>query len=285
MGLAGNPLGPPLIVRAGDFFVKLSPLAGGDSLLFRFEPPFFSSHGCGSVGLLARRIDESGAPLSPESRVNRRASAPSTGQLLVERLPDDTSLVVYPTCEKFTGLVARRLNASGAPVGDPINLSLPASLGNFGPVTNLALAARGAADFAVAATVADNGNPSINGTYTRAVVNKQAFGPTRLPIPASATFATATDLAVSPAGRYLLLFQGPKTGDTERSLLFAQELDARGVPQGSPVQVAEADSRSPGPTAAVASLPGGRWAVATQEQNGEGQDCRERVVVTILESH
>jgi hypothetical protein len=287
MGLAGNPLGPPLIVRAGDFFVKLAPLAGGDSLLFRYEPPIFGTS-CQNVGLLARRIDESGAALSPDSRVNRRASALSlgqSGQIMVERLPDDTSMIVYPTCEKFTGLVARRLNASGAPVGNPINLSLPAGLGNFGAVSSLALAARGAADFAVAATVADSRNPGINGTYTRAVVNKQAFGPTRLPIPASATFAIAVDLAVSPAGNYLLLFQGPKVGETGRSLLFAQELDARGVPQGGPVQIAEADNRTPGLTAAVASLPGGRWAVATQEQNGEGPDCRERVVVTVLDSH
>jgi hypothetical protein len=284
LGLAGNPLGPPLIVRAGDFFVKLSPLAGGDSLLFRYEPPFFSTNNCGSVGLLARRIDGSGAPLGPESRVNRRASAFSLGQIQVERLPDDTSLVVYPTCEKFTGLVARRLNASGAPVGNPINLSLPAQLGNFGGVSSLALAARGAADFAVAATVADNRNPAVNGTYTRAVVNKQAFGPTRFPVPASVTFAGLDDLAASPAGGYLLLFQGAKTGDTERSLLFAQELDARGVPQGSPVQIAEADNHSLGLAAAAASLPGGRWAIATQEQNGDGADCTERVVVTILKS-
>jgi hypothetical protein len=284
MGLAGNPLGPPLTVRAGDFFVKLSPLAGGDSLLFRYEPPIFNTNGCQNVGLLARRIDESGTPLSSESRVNRRASAFNLGQVMVERLPDDTSLAVYTTCEKFTGLVARRLNASGAPVGDPINLSLPAALGNFGAVSSLALAARGAADFAVAATVADNRNPSINGIYTRAVVNKQVFGPTRLPVPASATFATAVDLAVSPAGGYLLLFQGPKTGDTERALLFAQELDARGVPQGSPVRITEADNHSLGLAAAVASLPGGRWAVATQEQNGDGPDCAERVVVTILKS-
>jgi len=287
MGLDGNPLGPPLTVRAGDFFIKLSPLASGDSLLFRYEPPIFNTNGCQNVGLLARRIDGSGAPLSPESRINRRASAPSlgqSGQMMVERLSDDTSLAVYPTCEKFTGLVARLLNASGAPVGNPINLSLPAALGNFGPVTSLALAARGAADFAVAATIADNRNPAINGTYTRGVVNRQAFGPTRLPLPTGVPFVTATDLAVSPAGRYLLLFQGGEAGDTGRTLLFVQELDARGVPQGSPLQVADADSRSPGPTGAVASLPGGRWAVATQEQNGTADSCTERVVVTILKS-
>lgn len=287
MNLAGNPLGPPLIVRAGDFFVKLAPAAGGDSLLLRAEPPIFGPVRCQSFGLLARRIDEHGAPLGPENRVGRKASAVAYGagfQSQVERLPDDTFLLVYPTCEKFTGLVVRHLNASGAPVGNPINLTLPALPGNFS-IPSLSLAARGANDFAVAGSILDTRNPAINGTYTRAVADGQSFGPTRLAVPAALTSTIALDLAASPAGRYLLLFQGPKAGDTGRVLVFAQELDAHGAPLGSPVQVAEANGSNLGPAAAVASLPGGRWAVATQEQNGESSSCDERVVVTLLESH
>src|SRR6185295_3377961 len=165
LNVEGDPVTPALRIKPLRF-VYLAPTAFGHSLLFRFEPPFFGPTSCQSLGLLAQRLGANGAPISAESRVNRRASAWGGFSLAVDHLPDDTFLVVYSTCQNFDGLVARRLNPAGAPVGKAIDLPLP------GRVGNLAAAARGA-DFAVAAMVS---NPSA-GTfgYTRAVVDGQAF--------------------------------------------------------------------------------------------------------------
>jgi hypothetical protein len=282
LSLTGQPVAPPLVVRPPGFF-SLTPATGGDSLQLRVEPPVFGPPACQSYGLLASRIDENGAPLSPESRATRRASAVSYGygfHTRVERLPDDTFVLVYPTCQKFTGLVARHLNAVGVPVGSPINLPLPAPLVNFSSLSSLVLAARGGADLAVAAVIDDNLDSGVRGIYTQGVVSGQVFGPTRI----SSEFVSVAGLAASPAGGYLLLLM---KGDDETLGLFAQELDAQGIPQGGPVKVAGTDNTGRGLTAAVASLPNGRWAVATQEQYGRDPllDCRERVVVTVLASN
>ena len=149
LNLEGVPLAPAARFKAPRF-LRLAPAAGGDSLQFRTEPPVFGPLSCQSEGVLARRVDAAGAALGPESRINRRASAFSLGnsQFLTDRLPDDTFVAVYLTCEKFKGLVARRLNAAGAPVGNPLNLPQPAGLGNFAGGT-LVLAARGGGDFVV----------------------------------------------------------------------------------------------------------------------------------------
>jgi len=281
MTLTGQPVAPPLIVRPPGFF-KLAPATGGDSLRLRVEPPIFGPPACQSYGLLASRIDEHGAPLGPESRATRRASAVSFGygfHTRVERLPDDTFVLVYPTCQKFTGLVARHLNAVGAPVGSPIDLPLPAPLVNFSSLSSLVLAARGSADFAVAAVIDDNLDTGVRGIYTQGVVNGEVSGPTRI----SSDFVSVAGLAAAPEGGYLLLLM---KGDGETLGLFAQELDARGIPQGSPLRVTEARNTGRGLAAAVASLPNGRWAIATQELNGTDplSECSERVVVTVLDS-
>jgi hypothetical protein len=269
LDLEGDPLAPPARVKPPRF-LELTPAAGGDSLQFRFEPPIFGPFPCQSWGLLARRIDRVGNPLSAESRVNRRASALSVGSPLeVTRLPDDTFVAAYGTCHKFTGVVVRRLDAAGAPVGKAINLPMPS------PVSDLVVAARGA-DFAVAATIFSS-NPGVTGGYTRAVVNGQVFGPTR--VSASLALSGIIDLAASPAGRYLLLFRGAGN-NPERHTLFAQELDAQGVPQGAPLAIAEGHPL--GLAGAVASLPNGRWIVVTRAQSGTGDACRERLVGTIL---
>jgi hypothetical protein len=278
--LTGQPVAPPLVVRPPGIF-SLTPATGGDSLQLRVEPPVFGSQACQSYGLLASRIDEHGAPLSPESRATRRASPVAYGSgfhTRVERLPDDTFVLVYPTCQKFTGLVARHLNATGVPVGSPIDLPLPAQLVNFAGLSSLVLAARGGADLAVAAVVDDNLDSGARGIYTQGVVNGEVFGPTRI----SSDFVSVAGLAASPAGGYLLLLMG---GDSEALGLFAQELDTRGIPQGSPLKLTEARNTGRGLAAAVASLPKGRWAVATQEQNGTDplSECSERVVVTVLD--
>ncbi|HEX5715936.1 MAG TPA: hypothetical protein VF179_07240, partial [Thermoanaerobaculia bacterium] len=122
----GNPLAPPVRVKTKNF-VKLAPAAGGDSLQFRAAPPFVGGPSCRSVGLLARRIDADGTPLSPESLVTRRAPAWTGSHLVVERLPNDTFVAAYAyrTCQNFTGLAARRLDANGVPLGKAINLPMP----------------------------------------------------------------------------------------------------------------------------------------------------------------
>ncbi len=270
LNLAGDPLARPARVKPPRF-VKLAPAAGGDSLQFRFEPPFFGTPACQSLGLLASRVERGGAPLSVESRVNRRASAWTGGFLEVDRLPDDTFLAAYGTCQKFLGLVVRHLNAAGAPVGEPIDLPLPGGLGG------VSFAARGGADFAVAAT-ASASSPDPGSLYMWAVVNGQVFGPTRISSPLSGGSVLA-DLAASPAGGYLLLFQG-NSGDPQRHTLFAQEFDAHGLPLGTPLAVTGEDEI--GVAGAVASLPGGRWVVVTKVTSGFAEACRERLVVTIL---
>ena len=269
LDLEGDPLAPPARIKPSRF-LELAPAAAGDSLQFRFEPPIFGPPTCQSWGLLARRIDLDGDPLSVESRVNRRASAPALGPLEVERLPDDTFVAAYSTCQKFVGLVARRLNSAGAPVGKPIDLPLPDRAVNF------KLAARGA-DLAVAAMVFHS-NPALTGIYTRAVVNGQVFGPTRISVPAPLLASDVIDQAASPAGGYLLLFQGSS------HVLFAQELDAQGVPQGAPLAVTGESEFGVG--GAIASLPDGRWLVVTRVQSGPPglPDCRERLIGTILAS-
>jgi hypothetical protein len=270
LDLEGDPLAPPARVKPPRF-VMLAPAAGGDSLQFRSEPPFFGPPACQSLGLLASRVDRGGAPLSAESRVNRRASAWTGGYLKVDRLPDDTFIAAYGTCQKFFGLVARRLNSAGAPVGKPIDLPLPGGLGGVN------FAARGAADFAVAAT-ASASSPDPGSLYMWAVVNGQVFSLTRISSPLSGGSVLA-DLAASPAGGYLLLFQG-NSGDPQRHTLFAQEFDAHGLPQGTPLAVTGEDEI--GVAGAVASLPGGRWVVVTKTQSVTDAACHERLVVTVL---
>jgi hypothetical protein len=157
LDLEGESLGPASRVKTPRF-VKLAPANGGDSLQFRVEPPAFYRHPtCLSFGLLARRIDISGNPLSIENRVNRKASAWDGGtvQLQTSRLADDSFVTAYTTCDKFTGVVARRMSSAGAPVGKPINLPLP------GRVASLRLAASGSG-FAIAATVFST-NPAETG--------------------------------------------------------------------------------------------------------------------------
>ncbi|HYN20758.1 MAG TPA: hypothetical protein VE078_07360 [Thermoanaerobaculia bacterium] len=265
LDLEGDPLAPPARFKPTRF-IELAPAAGGDSLQFRFEPPFFGPPGCQSRGLLARRIGPTGAPLSAESRVNRRASAWSDFRLAVDRLPNDTFVAAYSTCQKFVGLVARRLNAAGAPVGKPINLPLPGRVANSG-ARAISVAARGT-DFAVAAYV---DGPTVR-AYTVGVVNGQVFGPTPI--------GAVVDLEASPSGGYLLLFRAA-SGDPSHPTLFAQELDARGVPQGTPLAIS-GEEGSAGVEGAIASLPNGRWIVITRAQQGDPGACSERVVGTIL---
>jgi hypothetical protein len=269
LDLEGDPLAPPARVKPPRF-IKLAPAGGGDSLQFRIEPPFFGPILCQSRGLLAQRVDREGRPLSAENRVSRRASAWS-GALDVDRLPDDTFVAAYGTCHKFTGVVVRRLNAAGAPIGKPIDLPLPDRSGNF------KLAARGA-DFAVAVGIL-NASAGLTGIYTRAVLNGQMFSSDRIPVPL--TFTAVIDLAASPAGDYLLLYQSIDA-DLQRRVLFVQELDARGVPQGAPLAIT-GDNES-GVDGAVASLPNGRWLVVTRTRSGADDACRERLIGTIFAS-
>lgn len=285
LDLAGNPLAPAARFKPPHFF-KLAPAAGGDSLQFRIEPPVFGPPNCPSEGLLASRIDATGAALSAESRITRKASAFSlSNQFQVTRLPDDTFVVAYATCEKLTGLVARRLSSTGAPVGKPFNLPLPAPLGNFGK-GGLVLAAHSGSDFVAGGTVL-NPSTGVGGSYTRGVVNGQVFGPTLIPIPSGGiTTPRLIDLAASPAGGYLLLFVSG-VGNPAHLTLFAQELDAKGVPQGTPTVVAAEPSElgaSSDIAAAAASLPNGRWIVVARVQNRDATTCSEQMVGIVLKS-
>jgi hypothetical protein len=281
LDLEGKPLAPAARFKPPNFYL-LVPAAGGDSLQIRTEPPAFGPPTCKSEGLLASRIDAGGAALGAESRITRRASAFNFGQLQVERLPDDTFVAVYSTCEKLTGLVARHLSATGAPVGNPINLPLPGPLGNFA-AGGLVLAARDGSNFVTGAMVLNTGQ---SGSYTRGVVNGQVFGPTLLPIPSGAvTIPGLIELAASPAGGYLLLFQSD-IGALGHPALFAQELDAKGVPKGAVVKVAAQTGGvgSSGIAAAAASLPNGRWIVVARVQTGDASTCSESLVGTVLKS-
>jgi hypothetical protein len=282
LGLEGQPLAPAARFKPSRF-LRLAPAAGGDSLQFRLEPPVFGPAGCKSEGLLAQRIDATGAALGPESRITRRASAFSPQFLKTDRLSNDTFVAVYTTCDQFDGLVARRLNAAGAPVGNPIDLPLPAQLGSFSN-GGLVLAAHSGVDFAVGAMVYSSTGSS--GSYTRGVVSGKAFGPTRVPTPPGMDFIPGLlDLVASPAGGYLLLFQDSVVSSTS-STLFAQELDAKGVPLGAAVVVGEqtANVNSKGIAAAAASLPNGRWIVVMREQDGDSSSCSERLLGTVLSS-
>lgn len=283
LDLEGKPLAPAARFKPPHFY-KLAPAAGGDSLQIRIEPPVFGPANCKSEGLLASRINAAGAALGAESRITRQASAFNLGQLQVERLPDDTFVAIYSTCEKLTGLVARHLSATGAPVGKPINLPLPAPLGNFA-AGGLVLAARDGSNFVAGAMISTSTG---SGSYTRGVVNGQVFGPTLIPIPSGGvTIPGLIDLAASPAGGYLLLFQSDD-GDFSHPTLFAQELDAKGVPQGKPVEVAQqigGGASSSGIAAAAASLPNGRWIVVARVQTGDGSTCSERLVGTVFKSN
>jgi hypothetical protein len=274
----GDPVTPPVRVKT-QRFRELAPVAGGDSLQFRWEPPIYGSSLCANRGLLARRIDENGAPISTESRVTRRASPWSGTDLVVEHLPNDTSVAVYRTCQQFNGLVARRLNANGVPLGKPINLPLPGiEIGFAGG--NLVLAARGR-DFVVAAMSYDLQLNS-GGAFTRGVVNDKVFGPFRLLSPLN--IGGVVDLAASPNGGYLLLFFGVIEEPQQHSALFVQELDARGAPQGSPLAITGADYVAV--DGAVASLPDGRWIAVTRSQKGDALTgaCNERLLGTVLGS-
>jgi hypothetical protein len=150
-------------------------------------------------------------------------------------------------------------------------------VGNFEGV-NLALAARGGADFAVAAMVSTS-RPATNGLYTRAVVNGRVSSPTLYPFPG----AVLVDLEASPAGGYLLLFFSRLSSiSPDRPVLFAQELDAQGVPQGAPLAIT--GEGEAGVNGAVTTLPDGRWIVVARVQSGDDTTCSERLTGTVLSS-
>jgi hypothetical protein len=267
LNLAGEPIGEPARFETKHFH-SIAPAAGGDSLQFRTEPPYYGPLTCRSQGILASRIDPGGAPISAESRVTRRASG-WAGNLEVERQPNDTFVAAYSTCEKFLGVVARRLNAVGAPVGKPINLPLP------GRPSDLLLAARGN-DLAVAAVIFSSQNPDINGAYTRTVANGKVSDQHRIPTPTGFFgIGEVIDLEASSTGTgYLLLFRG---SSSERQAVFAQALNAQGAPQGEPLNLAEN-----GVNGAIASLPDGRWLVVTRSQSGTPDACTEDLIGTVL---
>lgn len=269
LNLDGEPIGEPARFETPRF-LEIAPAAGGDSLQFRSEPPIFGPVTCQSQGILASRIGPAGAPLSGESRVTRRASARwVSGPLEVDRLPNDTFVAAYSTCEKFLGVVARRLNPMGVPVGKAFNLPFPRQ------ANDLAVAARGN-DFAVAALVFSSQNPDINGAYTRTVTNGKVSDLHRIPTPTGLFgISDVIDLeASSTGGGYLLLFRG---SSSERQAIFAQVLNAQGVPQGAPLNVAEN-----GVNGAIASLPDGRWLVVTRAQSGTPDACTEQLIGTVL---
>jgi hypothetical protein len=279
LDLDGNPIGP--IGEPGRFetknFLKIAPAGGGDSLQFRFEPPYYGPASCRSRGILASRIDPGGSPISVESRVTKRASGWAGAYLEVDRQPNDTFVAAYATCDQFVGVVARRLNATGVPVGKPVNLPFPGRVGDFYGSGGLALAARGN-NLAVAA-MTYNQPPTSTGGYTRAVVNGKVSELNRIPTPAGfAGIAGVVDMETSSTGSgYLLLFQA---AGSDRFMLFAQALNAQGVPQGAPVAVTEDGER--GLSGAVASLPDGRWLVVTRSQSGTSEACTEQLVGTVL---
>jgi hypothetical protein len=275
LDLDGKPIGEPGRFETKSF-VKIAPAAGGDSLQFRLEPPYFGPASCKSAGLLASRIDPDGAPLSPESRVTRRASAWS-GALVLDRQPNDTFVAAYATCDQFFGVVARRLNATGVPVGKPVNLPFPGRVGDFYGSGGLTLAASGN-DLAVAAMVYNQSAGNTAG-YTRAALNGKVSGVNRIPTPAGfAGIAGVVDMETSSTGSgYLLLFQA---AGSDRFMLFAQALNAQGVPQGAPVAITKDGER--GLSGAIASLPDGRWLVVTRAQAGTSEACTEQLVGTIL---
>ncbi|HEX5720991.1 MAG TPA: hypothetical protein VF179_32865, partial [Thermoanaerobaculia bacterium] len=182
----------------------------------------------------------------------------------------------YRTCQNFTGLAARRLNANGVPLGKAINLPMPGRVGNVAG-GDVVLAAQGR-NFAAAAMIS---HPSIGpeegyAGFTTAVLNDKVFGPHRI---SSFPVSGVVDMAASPAGGYLLLFMG-STDDSPYQALFVQELDARGVPQGQPLALTGADYI--GFDGAVASLPDGRWIVVTRAQQVDSGACSERLVGTVV---
>lgn len=281
IGEDGDPLAPAVRVKTPRF-LEIAPAAGGDSLLFRSEPPFFGTPRCMGQGLLARRIDGSGAPISPESRVTRRAPSWTGVNLGVERLPNDTFVVAYPTCDGYNGLAARRLNANGVPLGKPIRLQMPGRVGNAGDGT-LVLAAQGRS-FAVAAmsSYPATGPQEGYGGFATAVLDNKVYGPYLI---GSLPIVWLVDMAASPNGGYLVMYFAI-AGDPPGPALFVQELDARGRSQGQPVAVVTGDDYL-GVDGAVTSLPDGRWLVVTRSQQelpGDPPVCNERLVGTVLSS-
>jgi hypothetical protein len=273
LDLDGNPIGEPGRFETKNF-LEIAPAAGGDSLQFRVEPPYYGPNTCRSRGLLASRIDPDGEPISAESRVTRKASG-WLGYLEVDRQPNDTFVAAYATCDKFTGVVARRLNASGAPVGKPINLPFPNRIANIGGGRNLLLAVDGN-DLAVASPITVDPTTGLVTVYTRAVSNGKVSALHTLPIPAGfAAAAVLLDLEASSTGSgYLLVF---RASTSDRQTVFAQALDDQGAPQGTPLLLAEN-----GVSAAIASLPDGRWLVVTRAQTGTPDACTEQLVGTVL---
>jgi hypothetical protein len=264
----GEPLAPAARIETPNFFT-LTPAKGGDSLRLRIELPYFQTGGCRNAGLLAGRVGLDGSLVSKESRITAKASAwgGAGAWIAADRLPDDSFVAAYTTCDKFFGVVVRPLTAAGVPASKPFNLQLPGPKGAF-IRRRLPFAARGPADFAVVAEVSNPLNTAILGVYSFGVVGGKIFGPTRL------TAGMPVDLAASSTG-YLLL---ARTGDR----LFAQELDLKGNPRGSAVAVSgEAEVA---PEGASASLPEGRWIVVSRTWHGEGEACREQVLGTVLAS-
>jgi hypothetical protein len=273
LALNGEPLGPATRLETGRF-LALFPGPAGESLQVRWEPPIWGPTTCQSWGLRARRVAQSGAALFPEHRVTGRASGATPGRPSMTRTGDGRFAIAWPTCDRFVGVVARRLDAQGAPRGRIFDFALPARSGA------LEVAAH-RERMAVAGVIAYNVAELPQRAFAAVVVGNSPHGPHLLPpLPEGIGLQRVVDLAVSATGRHVVLLQG---SGTEQTLLFAQELDDRGRPLGAPLQLGPSSER--GMDGAVASLGGDRWVVVTRQQlpaGDLGDACSERIVARVL---
>jgi hypothetical protein len=267
LDLAGNLLAPARRMDA-PHFVRLVPDRGGESLRLRVELPIYGPTSCQSRGVLARRLGADGSALSAESRATRRASAWNGGEVTAVRTGDGRFALAWSTCERFVGVVMRRLQADGSP-GKAFDFPLPARVGSFAGGSFAVAARDGAMAFAAAVALPDGGAPFVGG-----VSGTRRFGPVRLESPLP--FAGIVDLAAAPGGGYLLLYE---VNDGEEPVLLAQELDAAGQAVGGPLAMNQVDLFRNG---AVTHLTDGRWLAVLRLLDFTAGNCQERVVARIL---
>lgn len=166
--------------------------------------------------IFARRFDATGAPLGSEFRVNGEEGGDSPSVILDA---EGGFLVLY----QATGLLARRFTADGEPVGDAVQLEVPARFG---------------AQFPEAAGRPEVGSVAVwqSGLEVFGRRLDPAGNPQGLAFPVSTTSAGNSlvfqQVAVDPTGGFIVLWSKDDANSNGLGL-FAQRFDASGARQGT----------------------------------------------------
>ena len=211
------------------------------------------------------------APVGPEFQVNAFATGDQRnspyGRRNVGMDASGNFVVVWESAGQDGsgfGIIGRRYDASGAPLGGEFAVNTQTVGDQFGP----SVAVGPAGDFVVAWEGAPDGD--FRGVAARRFDATGApLGPEFQVNVTTASFQDAPDVAVDPAGNFAVVWHSPQDAGSVGA--YARLYDASGAPQTGEVQVNTYTSGFQG-VATVAMNPGGGFVVAFFSEGADGSD-------------